>query len=454
MAAMRGALAFADAADSALAIRQLLRLVRPGLENASLVVHPNDDMWSFVVDQTPFEARAAGDYFRTGAMMIPLIEQIADWHFGGLERVRSFLDFASGYGRGTRFLVERLPAGAVTVGEIQTDALAFLAEQFGVETLQSTTDPADLPGRERFDIVFVASLFTHLPRHRFAPWLAALWERVAPGGLFVFSVHDETVPRAGGDWEDGFAFFPASEVPSLDGAEYGSTYTTEAFVREQLDTSIGDEAADAVRMPGVLFNLQDVWVVARGPRAANPLRYDAGPFGAIEVIHVDGATITVEGWAVDKGLAAPRATPHAITGVEILLDNELVAVSQTGRPRPDLAQAFNRPAEPAFENGGWIASGKARRPISPRSIVAATAVCDCGVRRPLEVFRVRDVLTAQGAPVPPYPMERRMRVAGEVYERGGLRALAALAPTVAANELRRLAAGARVAVGRRRSSSR
>ena len=76
------------------------------------------------------------------------------------------------------------------------------------------------------------------------------------------------------------------------------------------------------------------------------------------------------------------------------------------------------------------------------------------MRRPLEVFRVRDALTAQGALVPPYPMERRMRVAGQVYERGGLRALAALAPTIAANELRRLAGDTRVAVGRWRSSSR
>ncbi|MGZ4249696.1 MAG: class I SAM-dependent methyltransferase [Solirubrobacteraceae bacterium] len=451
---MSAAFAFGDAADSAPAIRQLLRLVRPGLERASLVVHPNDDMWCYLADLTPFAARAAGDYFRTGAMMIPLIERIADWRFGGLERVGSFLDFASGYGRGTRFLVERLPAAAVMVGEIQTDALAFLAEQFGVETLRSTTDPADLPGRQRFDVVFVASLFTHLPRHRFAPWLTALWERVAPGGVLVFSVHDETVPRAGGDWEDGFAFFPASEVPSLDVADYGSSYTTEAFVRQQLAASIGDEAADAIRMPGVLFNVQDVWVVARGPRAVESLSYDAGPFGAIEVIHVDGATITVEGWALDKGLAVPGATPHAITGIEILLDDELVAVGQTGRPRPGLAEAFHRPDEPAFENGGWIASGKARRHISPRNIVAATAVCECGVRRPLEVFRVRDALTAQGAVVPPYAMERRMRVAGQVYERGGLRALAALAPTIAANELRRLAGDARVAVGRWRSSSR
>lgn len=76
-------------------------------------------------------------------------------------------------------------------------------------------------------------------------------------------------------------------------------------MREELAASIGHEAADAVRMPGVLLNVQDVWVVARGPRAVKSLSYDAGPFGAIEVIHVDGATITVEGWAVDKGFVVP-----------------------------------------------------------------------------------------------------------------------------------------------------
>lgn len=96
MAATRAAFAFADTADSAPAIRQLLRLVRPGLQSASLVVHPNDDMWCYVADLTPFRARAAGDYFRTGAMMMPLIERIADWRFGGLERVGSFLDLGAG----------------------------------------------------------------------------------------------------------------------------------------------------------------------------------------------------------------------------------------------------------------------------------------------------------------------------------------------------------------------
>ncbi len=56
--------------------------------------------------------------------MVDVVEAVSDWHFGGLDRVGSFLDFAGGYGRATRFFAERLGPARVTVGEVQTDALA------------------------------------------------------------------------------------------------------------------------------------------------------------------------------------------------------------------------------------------------------------------------------------------------------------------------------------------
>ena len=58
--------------------------------------------------------------------------QVVEWKFDSLEKVAAFLDFASGYGRFTRFLVQHLPADRIWVSDIQADAVAFQEEQFGV----------------------------------------------------------------------------------------------------------------------------------------------------------------------------------------------------------------------------------------------------------------------------------------------------------------------------------
>ena len=136
-----------------------------------------------------------------------------------------------------------------------------------MKTLLSTSDPDELESPDTFDLVFVASLFTHLPDQTFAKWLAKLWTLVAPGGVLVFSVHDEAINRGGVPLEDGFAFMPMSEVASLSVDEYGTTLTT-AGLRPSagLQEAIGTEAGHAIRLPRALCFEQDVWVVsARGP---------------------------------------------------------------------------------------------------------------------------------------------------------------------------------------------
>ncbi|HTU28847.1 MAG TPA: class I SAM-dependent methyltransferase [Solirubrobacteraceae bacterium] len=179
-------------------------------------------------------------YFRAGASMLDVVDAVAEWHFRGLDQLGSFLDFAGGYGRATRFFAERLAPSRVTVGEVQTDALEFQARHFHVATLRSTTDPSRLDAAgQRYSFVFVASLFSHLPRATFTTWLARLWELVESGGVLVFSVHDEAVEEHDAPWEDGHAFIAASEISELETADYGTAFTTEEFVREQLREAVG-----------------------------------------------------------------------------------------------------------------------------------------------------------------------------------------------------------------------
>jgi SAM-dependent methyltransferase len=416
----------------------MLERAYPAAGDASLIVHPDDDMFAFSVAAIGSEALAAMAYFRAGVSMMDVIERVADWRFGSLARVGSFLDFAAGYGRSTRFLVEYLSAERVTVGEIQSDALAFQAREFGVATLQSTADPAALHVSETYDFVFVASLFTHLPRATFGPWLAKLWETVAPGGVLVISVHDEVLDDHDVEWEDGFAFLLANEVTALDTEQYGTTFTTEAFVREQLSQWIGDDAEDAIRLPRGLCFMQDLWVVTRGARNPDPLVFENGPNGVLDRLEIGDREFLGSGWAGDIGFAEPGAPSHRIERVEVSFTDGTVVDADLGLPRPEVAAHLGRPGDALLEASGWSVRGQNKRRIRLSDIVTITAICEHGGRFVLDSTRVSDVFRRTGGTLAPTPVQRRMLTAEEVYRDRGPRGLVELAPTVARNEWRRL----------------
>jgi SAM-dependent methyltransferase len=439
---------FTDTAPSAPAVRRLLQRAYPLAEHASLTVHRDDDMYAFGIGTIGVETVAAMAYFRAGASMMDPISKVAEWRFGSLANVSSFLDFAAGYGRSTRFLVEYLSPERVTVGEIQSDALAFQAEQFRVSTLQSTVDPGALPASRTFEFVFVASLFSHLPRATFGPWLAKLWEMVAPGGVLLFSVHDEVLDDGDAEWDDGFAFIPANEVAALDVEDYGTNFTTETFVRGQLADWIGPDAEDAIRLPLGLCFRQDLWVVTRGPRNPEPLRYDIGPQGALDAFETDGRDFFLTGWVYDFGDTELHAPSHTIARVEISVTDGTIVDADLGQPRPDVAEHFGRPGDPGLSACGWAARGRTRRKLRLTDIVMVTAVCEHGAQFVLDSSRVYDMLQWTGGELPSAPIQRRLLTARAVYSHRGARGLLALAPTVARNEWRRLQTTVRAATKR------
>jgi SAM-dependent methyltransferase len=98
-------------------------------------------------------------YFADGLQILNLVQDIARKKCGSLMNIRSFLDFASGYGRFTRFLVKELPRERVWVSDIYENAVEFQQQQFGVHGLESVPDPEDYRCDHRFDFIFVASYF-------------------------------------------------------------------------------------------------------------------------------------------------------------------------------------------------------------------------------------------------------------------------------------------------------
>ncbi len=263
------------------------------------------------------------------------------------------LDFASGYGRLTRFLLQDFPPERLAIAEIDPDAVAFQRERFGVRGIVSTPlpealplDPAKNPEADRFDAIFVGSLFSHLPRQSFEGWLRRLYGLLTPGGVLIFSVHDAAAMLPGRTLpDDGFYFEAQSESDFLELAAYGSTWVSEAFVARSLAGLAGGEVPYH-RIPFALWHLQDLYVIGEGAaEPASPLNIGRGVQGYVDVLPVGrSATLQLHGWAVDHDRR------RAVEEVVITLDGAPCARLQPRDCRPDV-QAFL--GEEAFLRCGW-----------------------------------------------------------------------------------------------------
>ena len=72
------------------------------------------------------------------------------------------LEFACGYGRNVRHLVRRFPRATITVSDIDGGAVAFASGRFGVCGRLSASEPEALLWDDRYDLIVVPSLFSHL----------------------------------------------------------------------------------------------------------------------------------------------------------------------------------------------------------------------------------------------------------------------------------------------------
>lgn len=227
--------------------------------HVNCLIDPRDDIFRFFANHESAKnpiREYLSDGWRTLSELMVILEIIDR----PLLKTQRMLEFASGFGRFTRHLVRTLPS-RVTCADVLPGSMEFAQEQFGVNTLPSAHDPASLKFPVTFDLVFVLSLFTHLPPWTWQPWLRALGQGVSPGGVLLFSVHNEEAARELGVAfdENGTRFIASSESPSLDGEVYGTTFTTRSFVEAQVELVFG--RPPSAYFPNAFWSGQDAVVV-------------------------------------------------------------------------------------------------------------------------------------------------------------------------------------------------
>ena len=207
--------------------------------HVNCIIDPRDDIFRFFANHESSK-NPIRDYLADGWRTLSELMVILETVDRPLLKMASTLEFAAGFGRFTRHLSRTLP-GRVTCADVLPGSIDFLREQFGVRTVLTTHDPVATTFEEQYDLVFVLSMFTHMPARIWQPWLQAVARAVAPGGLLVFSVCNETAAIEHGLAFDeaGTCFIPSSESPSLAIDVYGTMFTTRQFVEQQVEGAFG-----------------------------------------------------------------------------------------------------------------------------------------------------------------------------------------------------------------------
>ncbi|MDZ7808842.1 MAG: hypothetical protein U5L11_00265 [Arhodomonas sp.] len=230
-------------------------------------------------------------------------------------------------------------------------------------------------------MIWVASLFSHLPEGLFHQWLERLLDLLTPRGMLCFSVHDEALIPDGLQLPaSGLLYGQGSENAELDPAIYGTTFVSEGFVRDAIGGAVGVDHP-YWRLPKALAHQQDVYVVARdGSRDLSALsRFRRGPWGWVDEKGMDPqGVVSLRGWAasLDDG---------PLEEVEIRLGGRLHRVPVTDL-RGDVAEAFH---DERLRRSGWRfrhtlppGTRKAYLEITARSREGEAALLFCGYMPP------------------------------------------------------------------------
>jgi len=348
-------------------------------------IHDNDEMllWNLGRDEGPTSDPHV-NYQITGRRVLGDVSRIVDWAFDGFAGVGAMLDFASGYGRLTRHLVQELPANRIWVSDIQEEAVRFQEETFGVHGIVSAYSPHELVCDQQFDLVFVASLFSHIPDEVFTPWLKRLYDLLTERGVLVISVHDMalTAPESR---ERGISFIADNESDRLDPAYYGTAYVSEAYVAKAVEAVTGRRGAYR-RIPKGLCDYQDLYVVTRPERDdLSALDTSPGLIGFVDNRVTADNGVTLSGWAHDFSPLEDATEVQALVNGRVA--NRCPAVAE----RADVAAHFDDPSAAAC---GWSVSLPLNK-LSPTDVVALKAVSEAG-RELLLLFQPVEMLLPGG----------------------------------------------------------
>jgi len=134
-----------------------------------------------------FDPEYPDAYFQVGDSALRCVRLAME--AAGKSTFSNILDFPCGHGRVLRALKRGFPDAALTASDIDRDGVDFCSRTFGAEGVYSDNDLSQVDLAGGFDLIWVGSLFTHLPDPRWWTFLDFLIDRLVPDGLLLFTTH-------------------------------------------------------------------------------------------------------------------------------------------------------------------------------------------------------------------------------------------------------------------------
>jgi SAM-dependent methyltransferase len=244
----------------------------------NMEISKNDMMLLHFINNGFSVDAAARAYLVRGVSLLDMVSKVAEKRWGSdwARQAGPFLDFASGYGTLERHLISMMPAERIYTADVKTHGVDFQIDKFGVNGIYSSFIPEEFRPAIRFQFIFVASLFSHLPEDLFRRWLTQLWNCLAPGGVLAFTVHDTSLRRS----EEDFIYSARSEdsdsviEDSIKNANvYGTTFVSERYL-ERCFGDLGLSKDHYTRYKLVSSGLQDIYIVSKAPVTFDNIRFN------------------------------------------------------------------------------------------------------------------------------------------------------------------------------------
>lgn len=129
------------------------------------------------------------NYFEVGASA--LIQIKAGLAAAGVSAPERIVDLPCGYGRVLRHLRAAWPGAVITAMDINAQAVEFCANTFGARPVVSRQPLWEVSAGDGHHLLWCGSLLTHFDEPDWAPTLSYFRDRLAPGGLVIFTTHGE-----------------------------------------------------------------------------------------------------------------------------------------------------------------------------------------------------------------------------------------------------------------------
>jgi SAM-dependent methyltransferase len=161
----------------------------PVFGNYHMVCDKNFSTSGMTGDQVAVSAEHAyvDQYFRIGGSGLRQI--ILAMLAARKEEFNSILDLPCGYGRFLRHIKARFPNAKLTSCDLDRDAVDFCVKTFGATGVYSKENVREVAFDEKFDLIWCASIFTHLDSDRWFEWLEFVSDHLEEGGVLVFTTH-------------------------------------------------------------------------------------------------------------------------------------------------------------------------------------------------------------------------------------------------------------------------